>query len=324
MSTKVFLCWSGTRSRHFAEIVKEWLPKVLGDSLKPEMSTQIEKGSAWFEELRSALDNSDCGVLCLTAEAVGSPWVHFEAGLLVRELSTSSKPEMTQTKERRVFPLLCDITGEVLKGPLSAYQSTSARDQNDVLRLVEGIYQIMPANERRAIAEVTKSLRDGWDALQASLSDIPYIGLEEILPEFTDLFRRKTFQESMYDCLNQDWHSRYNGARDTLNKLKEHKPEELKEACGPFVSDVYVALMASLDAYSMGLSKLLGTGDSPIDAKTGQLLFNNPGIATACEKHRKRILELVARLSDKKQAPTFDEAFRFEEAEAFEEEVADP
>ena len=121
MSTKVFLCWSGTRSRHFAEIVRDWLPKVLGPSLQPAVSTQIEKGSAWFYELRNALDNSDCGILCLTAEAIGSPWVHFEAGLLVRALSKSSNPGMAETKHRRVFPLLYDITGEVLKGPLSEY-----------------------------------------------------------------------------------------------------------------------------------------------------------------------------------------------------------
>ena len=51
-----------------------------------------------------------------------------------------------------------DITGEVLKGPLSAYQSTSARDLDDVLRLIEAIYQIMPEKERMEFTEVTKRL----------------------------------------------------------------------------------------------------------------------------------------------------------------------
>ena len=78
MSTKVFLCWSGTRSRRFAEILQDWLSKVLRPSLQPVVSTQIEKGySPWFDELRNALDNSDCGILCLTAETVGSPWGSF-------------------------------------------------------------------------------------------------------------------------------------------------------------------------------------------------------------------------------------------------------
>src|SRR5258708_13306990 len=50
MSTKVFLCWSGTRSRHFAAIVRDWLPKVLGPTLHPAVSTQIDKGTASFYE----------------------------------------------------------------------------------------------------------------------------------------------------------------------------------------------------------------------------------------------------------------------------------
>jgi hypothetical protein len=220
---------------------------------------------------------------------------------------------MAETKEMRVFPLLCDIPGEVLKGPLSAYQSTSARDLDDVLRLIEAIYQIMPEKERMEFTEVTKRLRKHWDSFQTPLSNIPRIELEEIVPEFEGLFRRKTFQESMYDCVSQDWLGRYNGARDVLNKLKGYDQNVLR-ACRVFVSDVYAALMVSLDSYVMCLSKLLGTGESPIHAETGQLRFDNPGIATACEKHRKRILRLVEWLSDEKQAPFFDEAFRFEEA----------
>lgn len=126
---------------------------------------------------------------------------------------------MAETKHRRVFPLLYDITGEVLKGPLSVYQSTSARDLDDVLRLIEAIYQIMPEKERMEFTEVTKRLRKHWDSFQTPLSNIPRIELKEIVPEFEGLFRRKTFQESMYDCLSQDWLGRYNGARDVLNKL---------------------------------------------------------------------------------------------------------
>ena len=56
----------------------------------------------------------------------------------------------------------------------------------------------------------------------------------------------------MHDCLNQDWLSRYNAARDVLNKLKGHEQNVLR-ACRGFVSDVYAALMTSLDSYVMCL-----------------------------------------------------------------------
>ena len=42
------------------------------------------------------------------------------------ELIASAGPEVTET-------YIDDITGEVLKGPLSVFQSTSARDLDDVL-----------------------------------------------------------------------------------------------------------------------------------------------------------------------------------------------
>src|SRR5262245_15541019 len=94
MPTKVFLCWSGARSRNFAEAVQKWLPRILGDTLKLSISTQIEKGAEWLEELRKALNDSDCGILCLTPEAIESPWVHFEAGLMVRALSEGTNREL--------------------------------------------------------------------------------------------------------------------------------------------------------------------------------------------------------------------------------------
>jgi hypothetical protein len=213
-----------------------------------------------------------------------NPWVHFEAGLLVRALSTATKSGMTEAKERRVFPLLYDFTGEVPKGPLSAYQSTSVRDLDDVLRLIEAIYQIMPANERLDFNKVKQSLKDSWHSFQMQLSNIPRIELEGIIPEFEELFRGKTFQECMYDCLDQDWLRRYNDAHDTFNKLQGYQQNVLR-ACRVFFSDTCAALMLSLDSYVMCLSKLLGTGDSPIHAETGRLRFdntnNNPGIATA-------------------------------------------
>src|SRR5687767_10514944 len=141
MPTKVFICWSGTRSRQFAESVKVWLPTVLGETLSVSISTQIEKGAEWFEELQTALSRSDCGILCLTPEAIASPWIHFEAGLLVRELSEEANPDLSSEKPRRVFPLLHGADGSDLKGPLAAYQSTSATDIDDVLRLLEAIHQ---------------------------------------------------------------------------------------------------------------------------------------------------------------------------------------
>jgi hypothetical protein len=317
MPTKIFLCWSGTRGRRFAEAIKAWLPQVLGDSVEPSMSTQIEKGTEWFEELRNALDNAQCGLLCLTPEAIGSPWIHFEAGLLVQALSQARDPAADSIRERRVFPLLYGIKEGALAGPLSAYQSTSVTDFDDVFKLLEAILQFIPP-DRLAAQQLRKNFRDGWKPLQAQLEAIPRVSLNEIVADFEDLFRRKTFRESMNDCLSQNWLDRYNGARDTQMKLRSHH-ETVRKACRPFVADVFDELVAALDAYSMGLSKLVGKPESPIESETGTVLFDNPGIAIACEYQRKKARSLVSRVVDERQAPILDEAFRFEIAETFEE-----
>jgi TIR domain len=105
---KVFICWSGTRSQLFSKAVEKLLKNVLASDVEISISTKIGKGTEWFDELRNDLNNADCGILCLTPEAIDSPWVHFEAGLLVRELGKVTDPETRAEKERRVFP--CSMT----------------------------------------------------------------------------------------------------------------------------------------------------------------------------------------------------------------------
>jgi hypothetical protein len=317
MAIKVFICWSGTRSQRFSHAVEDLLKKVLG-TMDISISTKIDKGTEWFDELRHALNHADCGILCLTPEAIGSPWIHFEAGMLVCALAAVSNPEDGAEKVRRVFPLLYGVEASALKGPLSAYQSTVASDLDDVLRLVEAIHLFMPENQRPSSQELRKMCRSKWEAFQSDLESIQRVPLREVVPEFESLFRRKTFQESMYDCLSQNWLDRYNGTRDTQAKLKAQQ-ETVRKACRPFVADVLDELVASLDFYAMGLSKLLGQPEFPLDDKTGRVKFEKPGIAIACERQRGTIKNLVVRLADEKQAPVFDESFRFEVAETFEE-----
>jgi hypothetical protein len=317
MPIKTFLCWSGVRSRKLAEAVADWLPGALGDRVETAMSTQIEKGAEWFEELLSSLDNASCGILCLTPEAMDSRWIHFESGLLVRALSQIPDKQAGASPARRVFPLLYGVKSGTLAGPLASYQSTVVTEFDDVVRLLEAIYQFLPEPERVGLDDLRSSWRRRWSALQQRIADIPGVPLKEILPDFEEYFRRKTFQERMHDCLSQDWIERYNGAYDTQRELKRHVAT-VRLACRPFIADVYDELVAALDSYSMGLSKLVGRPESPIDAQ-GVLVFESPGLAIACERQRTKVRRLVSRLVDERLAPSVDEAFRFELAETFEE-----
>jgi hypothetical protein len=318
MPTRVFLCWSGSRSRKFAEALRDWLPSTLGDTVETSMSTQIEKGAEWFEELLKALDNAACGILCLTPEAMESRWVHFESGLLVRALTQLPQTQPDGGQTTRVFPVLYGVQSGTLAGPLASYQSTVVTDADDVMRLLDAIYNFVPEDQRGGMNDLRKEWRRRWTTLQNTLAGIPAVPLKDVLPDFEDLFRRKTFQERMHDCLSQDWIARYNGARDTQLTLKKHA-DTVRKACRPFIADVFDDLVSALDSYAMGLSKLVGRPESPIDASTGEVVFESPGLATACERQRMRIRRLASRLVDERLAPILDEAFRFEAAETFEE-----
>jgi hypothetical protein len=136
---KIFLSWSGDRSRAVADVLKNWLPSVL-QAVRPYFSPEdIEKGSKWSQEISKELDQSDFGILCLTPENIMSPWMLFEAGAL------SKKLEMA-----RVAPLLVGLEPTDVSGPLAQLQLTKL-NQEDCFLLLKSM--------NKALGE--KGLQDG-------------------------------------------------------------------------------------------------------------------------------------------------------------------
>jgi hypothetical protein len=91
---RIFLSWSKQRSGALANELRDWLPRVI-QSLHPWMShSDIEKGSQWFLEVGRSLARSKIGIICLTPENIGNPWLLFEAGAL----SKGRKSNLTSRK----------------------------------------------------------------------------------------------------------------------------------------------------------------------------------------------------------------------------------
>lgn len=124
---KVFVSWSGKRSKAVAELVSDWLKCVIQAS-QPWISTRdIDRGAIWFSEINDKLKDVSVGIVCLTQENKNQPWILFETGALAKGLTTN-----------RVCTFLIDLKPEDLQDPLGQFNHTTS-DKGSVWELVRTI-----------------------------------------------------------------------------------------------------------------------------------------------------------------------------------------
>jgi hypothetical protein len=112
---KVFISWSGPRSKTFALYVHEWL-KAAVQRAEPWMSERdIQPGQRWNEEISSRLKDTNFGIICLTPENLNAPWLLFEAGALAKAVDSA-----------HVVPLLFGMRKAQLTFPLAQFQAVEA------------------------------------------------------------------------------------------------------------------------------------------------------------------------------------------------------
>lgn len=110
---KIFISWSGNRSKAVAELFSEWVKCVIQAS-EPWISTRdIDRGATWFSEINDNLRDVSVGVIFLTQENKDKPWILFETGGLAKGLSSN-----------RVCTFLIDLTPPDLKDPLAQFNHT--------------------------------------------------------------------------------------------------------------------------------------------------------------------------------------------------------
>ena len=124
---RVFISWSGDTSNQVAEALSRWLPMVLQQVKCFFSPKDIEKGARWALDLATQLEGASVGVLCLTRENLGAPWMLFEAGAMSRALQTSN-----------VCPLLFGLEPNDVAGPLAQFQS-STFSKDEVRKLIQTI-----------------------------------------------------------------------------------------------------------------------------------------------------------------------------------------
>jgi hypothetical protein len=111
---KIFISWSGDRSRQVAELLDDWIQCVI-QAVDPWMSSKdIDRGALWFTEISDELANTSVGIVCLTKENKNKPWILFESGALAKGLSSN-----------RVCTFLIDLEPIDLENPLAQFNHTS-------------------------------------------------------------------------------------------------------------------------------------------------------------------------------------------------------
>ncbi|SFX16583.1 TIR domain-containing protein [Pseudomonas sp. NFACC49-2] len=141
---KIFISWSGNRSRAVAEVMSDWIKCVLQAS-QPWISTRhIERGSLWFSEINEKLRDISVGIVCLTQENKDKPWILFETGALAKGLSSS-----------RVCTFLVDLQPSDLVDPLAQFNHTLP-NEDSVWELVKTLNICLGENalEERVLEKI--------------------------------------------------------------------------------------------------------------------------------------------------------------------------
>jgi hypothetical protein len=183
---KVFISWSGSRSQAMADALRDWLPSVI-QAVEPwTSSSDIDAGTRWTPALAEQLQQTQLGILCLTAENLNAPWLLFEAGALSKIFDKAS-----------VCPYLLSFEPTEVVGPLAQFQAVKA-DRDGTKRLLQTINRAqehpLPEDRLNNILDVF------WPSLEKLLLDItnrsqgtqePKRSLENMVEEILRIVREQ-------------------------------------------------------------------------------------------------------------------------------------
>jgi len=157
---KVFVSWSGERSRQVAELLRSWIPRVI-QAVDPWMSDQdIRAGGRWLRAISSELQDSEFGLLCLTSDNKEAPWLQFEAGAISKVVLGTN-----------VVPYLYGIEASELSGPLSQFQAVAA-DITGTRKLITTLNSSLNDTLKLNSSDLNLTFNIWWPQLESGLKAI--------------------------------------------------------------------------------------------------------------------------------------------------------
>lgn len=160
---KVFISWSGNKSKHVAEVLKSWLEDFVFEFLTIEFffsDSDIEIGEQWLNRLNSELESTSIGIICISKENQTSPWIIFEAGCIFKAL-----------EKNRIIPFVIDFDKADLSSPISSFQSVNF-NKEDISKMVSSIF---------AALDKTFNPKKFESFYSVLVQEMKYIGVYEVL-----------------------------------------------------------------------------------------------------------------------------------------------
>lgn len=156
---KVFISWSGNRSKALAIALKDWIPLIVQHAQPWVSDKDISAGDRWAQAIAGELESSNFGILCITLENITSEWILFEAGALSKSM-----------QDAKVIPLLFGLELSDLSGPLSQFQALKV-DQQGMLDALKAINEV--SDTKTSDGTIETLVPALWPQLQDKLNKIP-------------------------------------------------------------------------------------------------------------------------------------------------------
>ena len=135
-----------------------------------------------------------------------------------------------------------------------------------------------PAKKKDAAALMT-TFEQAWAGFEEELKRIA-VPIIDLIPNFEGWFHRKTLEEPLQQCTDQNWTGRYDGVRQTHDRLSDHI-SSIRQACPHYQINLYEKLLGVVEAYAMDICALLLKAPVFSLGKSGHLVIESIVHATA-------------------------------------------
>ena len=224
LEMKIFISWSGEKSKEIAEYLKKWIEQII-QSAEPWISVDIDKGKKWNQEISQNLEDSKIGILCVTRDNINAPWMLFEAGAI------------SKSSDSYVCTFLIDLSPTDLTGPLSIFQATKF-NKEDVFKLLTTINERIQKQEGKSLS---------IDNLK-SLFEVFYPKLEQ---EINAASQRKSKENDKVVRTERELLEESVQILRSLKQSKTGEPTDAKKLL-EFYTEKYAQMVGSIKNYESG------------------------------------------------------------------------